>query len=85
LGALATIYAMNEAGVAQAIGQALSPADAIGFCVFTLLYTPCLSTIATIKAESRSWPFTMFSLVFSLVYAWVMAYVFRQLAMAVGL
>ncbi len=85
LGALATIYAMNEAGVAQAIGQALTPADAIGFCVFTLLYTPCLSTIATIKAESRSWPFTMFSLVFSLVYAWVMAYVFRQLAMAVGL
>ncbi|MCD8516853.1 MAG: ferrous iron transport protein B [Burkholderiaceae bacterium] len=85
LGALATIYAMNEDGVAQAIGQALTPADAIGFCVFTLLYTPCLSTVATIKAESKSWPFTIFSLVFSLVYAWAMAYVFRELAMIIGL
>jgi len=85
LGALATIYAMNEAGVAQAIGHALTPADAIGFCVFTLLYTPCLSTIATIKAESKSWGFTAFSLGFSLMYAWVMAYAFRYLAIAIGL
>ena len=85
LGALATIYAMSEDGVAQAIGQALTPADAIGFCVFTLLYTPCLSTVATVKAESKSWAFTTFSLVFSLLYAWIMAYLFRHLAMAVGL
>jgi ferrous iron transport protein B len=84
LGALATIYGMSEAGVSEAIGQALSPADAIGFCIFTLLYTPCLSTIATVKAESKSWSFTLFSLVFSLLYAWVMAYFFRSVFTLMG-
>ena len=85
LGSLATIYALGEPGLSQVIGQTLAPADAIGFCVFILLYTPCLSTVATVKAESRSWSFTAFSLAFSLVYAWVMACAFRHLFIAIGL
>lgn len=80
VGSLATIYAMSEEGAAQAIASTVSAADAIGFCVFTLLYTPCLATIATIKAESKSWPYTVFTLVFSLVYAWCMAFISRQAA-----
>jgi len=81
VGSLATIYAMSEDGVAQAIASSVSAADAIGFCVFTLLYTPCLATIATIKAESKSWPYTLFTLGFSLLYAWCMAFISRQIAL----
>lgn len=81
VGSLATIYAMSEDGVTQAIADTVSAADAIGFCVFTLLYTPCLATIATIKAESKSWKYTIFSLLFSLVYAWCMALISRQIAL----
>ena len=81
VGSLATIYAMSEDGVTQAIASTVSAADAIGFCVFTLLYTPCLATIATIKAESKSWKYTIFSLLFSLVYAWCMALISRQIAL----
>ena len=80
VGSLATIYAMSEDGVAQAIASTVSAADAIGFCVFTLLYTPCLATIATIRAESKSWPYTVLTLVFSLVYAWCMAFLSREIA-----
>lgn len=83
VGSLATIYALSEDGVAQAIASTVSAADAIGFCVFTLLYTPCLATIATIKAESKSWPYTVFTLMFSLLYAWCMAFASRHLAMLV--
>ncbi len=81
VGSLATIYAMGEDGVAQAIAGSLSAADAIGFCVFTLLYTPCLATIATLKAESKSWSYTLFTLGFSLVYAWTMAFLARKLTL----
>jgi ferrous iron transport protein B len=83
VGSLATIYAMSEDGVAHAIANTVSAADAIGFCVFTLLYTPCLATIATIKAESKSWPYTLFTLMFSLVYAWCMAFVARHLTLLI--
>lgn len=86
LGSLATIYAMSSNDlISQAIASTITPADAIGFCVFTLLYTPCLSTVATVRAESRSGRFTVFSLLFSLVYAWGMAYLFRHLALLMGL
>jgi ferrous iron transport protein B len=52
--------------------------------LFTLLYTPCLSTVAVIRSESKSDKFTWFSVLWSLALAWVTSFVFYQLAMALG-
>jgi ferrous iron transport protein B len=52
--------------------------------LFTLIYTPCLSTVATIYTESRSRWFTAFSVAWALGLAWVIAFVFYQGARALG-
>ncbi len=84
LGSLSTIYAMSAADVAHQISLTITPIQAYSFCLFTLLYTPCLTTIATVQAESRSWRFTTFSLVMSLVYAWLVSAAFYQGALLLG-
>jgi ferrous iron transport protein B len=42
--------------------------------VFTLLYTPCLSTVAIQLKESRSRGFTLLSVSWSLALAWIFAF-----------
>ncbi|QQM30245.1 ferrous iron transport protein B [Martelella lutilitoris] len=84
IGSLSTIYAMSSGLVAHQIAISVSPAAAYSFCLFCLLYTPCLTTVATVKAESRSWGFMIFSLIFSLLYAWVIAFLFYQGALLLG-
>ncbi|WP_180900085.1 ferrous iron transport protein B [Martelella soudanensis] len=84
IGSLSTIYAMSSGLVAHQIATTVSPAAAYSFCLFCLLYTPCLTTVATVKAESRSWWFMIFSLVVSLIYAWLVAFAFYQGALLLG-
>jgi len=84
IGSLSTIYAMSAGLVAHQIGLTVSPVAAYSFCLFCLLYTPCLTTVATVRAESRSTLFMVFSLVVSLVYAWLVAFVFYQGALLLG-
>lgn len=84
IGSLSTIYAMSSGLVAHQIAITVSPAAAYSFCLFCLLYTPCLTTVATVKAESKSTGFMVFSLIISLVYAWVVAFIFYQSALLLG-
>ncbi|MDQ0505331.1 ferrous iron transport protein B [Xanthobacter agilis] len=84
IGSLSTIYAMSAGMVAHQISLTVSPVAAYSFCLFCLLYTPCLTTVATVKAESRSWGFMLFSLGVSLVYAWGVAFIFYQSALLLG-
>ncbi len=84
IGSLSTIYAMSSGLVAHQIATTVSPVAAYSFCLFCLLYTPCLTTVATVKAESRSWRFMFFSLGLSLVYAWAVAFLFYQSARWLG-
>jgi ferrous iron transport protein B len=56
----------------------------MSFMLFTLIYTPCLSTIATLKNESRSHAFMWLSIAWSLLLAWVVSFIFYQIARALG-
>jgi ferrous iron transport protein B len=78
VGSMAVIYGLNADAVNHAIATSITPIQAYSFCIFCLLYTPCLSTVATIKAESKSWKFTGLSLAFSLGYAWIASFIFYQ-------
>lgn len=54
LGGLAVIYsAQNEAGLAKVIAEQIDWVQAYSFMLFTLLYVPCLSTIAVIKVNRK--------------------------------
>ncbi len=55
------------------------PVNAYAFMVFSLLYTPCIATIATIKKESMSWKFTIKIIMFQLLTAWLMAVAVYQI------
>ncbi|MDJ0716870.1 MAG: ferrous iron transport protein B [Prochloraceae cyanobacterium] len=78
IGGLAVIYGQSDNALMGAIAAQIDWAQAYSFMLFTLLYTPCLSTVAVLKSESKSWKFTAFSIVWSLVLAWGASFVFYQ-------
>jgi ferrous iron transport protein B len=78
IGALPVIYNLNITEVSQYIGENVTWIEAYSFCLFCLLYTPCLTTLVTLFNEAKSWRFTLFSLVFSLMFAWVISFIFYQ-------
>jgi len=84
VGSLAVIYGLNSVAVSSHITQTVSFIQGYSFCIFCLLYTPCLTTVATLWNESKSWKFTLFSLGFSLVLAWVASFCFYQTALLLG-
>ncbi len=64
----------EDASLRAAMSGAMSPLVAFAFMVYTLLYMPCLATIAAIRRETLSWGWTFFSMGFSLGIAWVLAF-----------
>ncbi len=84
IGSLAVIYATDGAALPGHLASQLDWVQAYSFMLFTLLYTPCLSTIATLRAESRSNGFTAFALAWPLALAWLVSLVFYQGARALG-
>jgi ferrous iron transport protein B len=52
----------------------ITPLTAFGFMIFVLLYFPCIATIATIKRESGSWKWALFSAFQTTTVAWLMAF-----------
>jgi ferrous iron transport protein B len=51
-----------------------TPLTAFAFMVFILLYTPCLGVVGMILKETRSLPWTLFSVGYGLCLAWLMAW-----------
>ena len=78
IGAFAVIYGLSGDALSQVFTQHMDAARAISFMLFTLLYTPCISTIATIRTESRGRLFAFGSIVWSLLLAWLASFIFYQ-------
>lgn len=84
IGSLAVIYGMSGQALSGALALQLDWVQAYSFMLFTLIYTPCLSTIATLKKESNSSGFMLFSIAWSLALAWLFSFAFYQAARALG-
>ncbi len=85
IGSLAVIYGLQGDALSHQIATNIDWVQGMSFMLFTLIYTPCLSTIATLKTESKSTKFMWLSIVWSLGLAWVVSFVFYQGARALGL
>jgi ferrous iron transport protein B len=59
---------------------AFTPAAALSFLFFVLLYTPCVSTVATLKRETGSWKWTLISVLYSFSLAWIISFFVYQVA-----
>ena len=73
LGAMAVIHHTSEAGLGSAMQASITPLQALSFMTFTLLYTPCLSTVAVQIKEAKSRMFALRSVVWSMSLAWIAA------------
>ena len=82
IGALAVIY--GSANLAATIHTQLSPLQGLSFMVFTLIYTPCVATVAAIRSESRSWRITLLSMGIGLVLAWLASFIMYQVGLLLG-
>lgn len=63
----------------QAAYPGFGPLNAYCLMLFSLLYVPCVATVATIKKESGSWTFTLKMICFELALAWVVTTLVYQL------
>jgi len=84
VGSLAVIYGLQGDALISQMAQNLDWVQGMSFMLFSLIYTPCLSTIATLKTESKSSAFMWLSIVWSLGLAWVVSLIFYQGARALG-
>lgn len=45
----------NGTGLAETMSAPVSPATALSFLVVTMLFIPCMATVAVMHQETRSW------------------------------
>ena len=84
IGALAVIYGLQGDALMHLMAQKLDWVQGMSFMLFTLIYTPCLSTIITLKNEAKSWMFALLSIIWSLTLAWIVSFMFYQTARWLG-
>ncbi len=89
VGSLGVLYGAgdDEAALTDKLGASDSgiyPLNALGLMVFTLLYTPCIATIAVIKQETGSWKWALFSVAYSISIAWIVVFIIFQFGRLIG-
>lgn len=58
----------------RALRQSMSPASAMAYMVFVLLYFPCIATFVAIKQESGGWKWALFSAAYTICIAWLLSF-----------
>jgi ferrous iron transport protein B len=58
-----------HAALPAALAASVSPAAGLAFMVVTMLFIPCVATVAVVRQESSSWAWTLFGTALLLVIA----------------
>ncbi len=66
---LGILYRSGGETLAQTLSSSVSVAAGLSFLITTMLFIPCAATVATIRKETQSWRWTIFSIVLLLVVA----------------
>jgi len=74
----------ESAGLRGALRNQMTPLAALSFMFFTLIYIPCLGTVATMYRELGSLKLTLFSVTYSLTLAWVISFAIYQGGLLLG-
>ena len=64
----------------RALTGSVTPAAALAYMVFILLYFPCIATFVAIKNESGKWKWAIMTAVYTILIAWVAAFITFRLA-----
>ena len=71
----------EDLGFREMVKSEMTPAAALSYLVFILLYFPCIATIAVIKGESGSWKWALFAASYTTALAYVMSFITYRLAL----
>lgn len=77
--ALTVIYGLNNSdAVSDQIHTTVTFAQGFSYCLFSLIYIPCLTTLGAIWGESKSLAYTAMAVVIPLATAWLFSFIFYQ-------
>jgi ferrous iron transport protein B len=81
VGTFGTLFAVEEGALGTTIAAELgwTPLVAFAFMTMSLLYIPCMATIAIIRRETNSWKWTWFTIGYTLALGWMVATLIYQI------
>ncbi|NLN76142.1 MAG: ferrous iron transport protein B [Armatimonadetes bacterium] len=68
-----------------ALSESFTSLTAYTFMVVSLIYVPCIATVAAIKRETNSWKWTMFSVGYSIGLAYLVGFIVYRLGLLIGM
>ncbi|MFH1360610.1 MAG: ferrous iron transport protein B [Candidatus Omnitrophota bacterium] len=77
VGAFGTLYGVEQGGLAVVLSHYFTPLSAYAFLIMTLVYIPCIATIAVIKKETN-WKWAGLAVFYTLALGWLLSVVFYQ-------
>ena len=80
---LSVLTGSGTENVAGALSSLFTPLSAISFLVFTLLYTPCVAAVATLRRELKSTLATIGVVIMQCAVAWVVAWIVFMIGSAI--
>ena len=69
-----------ETRLQRALVKSVTPAGALAYMVFILLYFPCIATFIAIKQEGGGWKWAILTAVYTIILAWVAAFITFNIA-----
>ncbi len=82
---LGVLFGQSNAGLAHQLASSFSVASGLSFLVVTMLFIPCMATVAVTHQETKSWPWTFASIGMLLVISILAGTGVYHLAAAFGL
>ena len=82
---LGVLYGTGQESLSAVLALHWTPLSAYSFMVMTLIYIPCAGTIGAIKAETGSWKWTIFAVLYTFALAWFVAFLVYQGGLLLGL
>ena len=72
--------ASGDTRLQRALVRSVTPAGALAYMVFILLYFPCIATFVAIRRESGGWKWAILTAVYTIALAWVAAFITFRIA-----
>jgi len=83
--AFAVVYGVDPTELSPTLAEHFTPLAAYAFMVMTLLYIPCVATLAVIRQETQSWKWPLVALVYTTLIGYVLAVLVYQVGRLFGL
>ena len=83
-GTLAGMDANDQDGITNLVHDTFTPASALSFMTFTLLYTPCIAALGAIKQETNSYKWPLIMCAITITSAFIVSFLVFQIGAFMG-